>query len=105
VVKPKSSEWTIVSAAHRRDRPNLIVNGTHACVGAALVRPIAAAVLKQLYTRWPGLRAIHPEDAIAWRSGFRHRGPLALPVKLGESGTSHRSTTRSSQRLSDHRPR
>jgi cytochrome P450 len=60
-------------------------HGTHACVGAALVRPIAAAVLRQLYTRWPGLRAIDPEDAIAWRSGFRHRGPLALPVELDET--------------------
>lgn len=68
----------------RPSKPHVALgHGAHACVGAALVRPITAGVLNQLYTRWPGLKVIDHEDAIAWRSGFRHRGPLALAVKPG----------------------
>lgn len=68
----------------RSPKPHVALgHGTHACVGAALVRPITAGVLTQLYTQWPRLKVTDHEDAIAWRSGFRHRGPLALAVKPG----------------------
>lgn len=66
----------------RAPQPHLALgHGTHACLGAALVRPVTAAVLSQLYHHWPRLHATGHRDAIAWRCGFRHRGPLTLPVK------------------------
>ncbi|WP_019930421.1 cytochrome P450 [Nocardia sp. BMG111209] len=54
--------------------------GAHACVGTALVRTVTTVVLQQIYARWPGLRAT--ATTVPWRSGFRHRGPLTLPVKV-----------------------
>ncbi|MQY29336.1 cytochrome P450 [Nocardia aurantia] len=68
---------------HRRG-PNAHLGlglGAHACVGTALVRTVTTAVLEQIYAQWPGLRAT--ADQVPWRSGFRHRGPLTLPVKVG----------------------
>ncbi|WP_338772557.1 cytochrome P450 [Nocardia vulneris] len=57
--------------------------GAHACLGNALVRTLGAATLDQLFTRWPDTTlTVDPRD-IPWRSGFRHRGPLTLPVRLG----------------------
>ncbi|MFR9750131.1 cytochrome P450 [Nocardia sp. 004] len=61
-------------------------HGSHACIGAALVRPITAGVLDQLFSRWPELRVTNDENAITWRSGFRHRGPRALPIRPGRPG-------------------
>jgi len=56
--------------------------GGHSCLGTALVRTITGTLMQQLLTRWPDSRLAVPESEIAWRSGFRHRGPLALPVVL-----------------------
>ena len=56
--------------------------GAHTCVGAGLVRPVAAAVLSRIVAARPGLQVVCGPDEIMWRNGFRHRGPLALPVKL-----------------------
>lgn len=60
-------------------------HGAHACVGAGLLRPVLGAVFGELYTRWPGLCATVPEREVRWRSGFRHRGPLRLPVHPGRT--------------------
>ena len=56
--------------------------GAHACVGTGLVRPVAAAALSRIYTRWPNLRLAKGSGELLWRNGFRHRGPLALPVAV-----------------------
>ncbi|RDI65602.1 cytochrome P450 [Nocardia pseudobrasiliensis] len=67
----------------RTTNPHLALgHGVRACVGTGLVRPVTAAVLAQIYTRWPKLRILAEEQNINWRSGFRHRGPLALPVAV-----------------------
>ncbi len=56
--------------------------GMHACLGNALVRTVTVAAIDHVLTRWPdSMLALH-EREIVWRSGFRHRGPLALPVEL-----------------------
>ncbi|WP_159080832.1 cytochrome P450 [Nocardia suismassiliense] len=66
---------------NRNSPPHLALGyGTHACVGTALIRPIATAMIGKLYSQWPRLRVLDDEQ-IPWRSGFRHRGPLTLPVK------------------------
>lgn len=57
--------------------------GLHTCLGNALVRTLAATVLDHIFTRWPGTTLTVNERDIVWRSGFRHRGPFTLPVKLG----------------------
>ncbi|WP_441948549.1 cytochrome P450 [Nocardia sp. 2TAF39] len=57
--------------------------GVHACLGNALVRTLTAAALDHVGTRWPDTVLAVDEREIAWRSGFRHRGPLTLPVQLG----------------------
>ncbi|MFX0578587.1 cytochrome P450 [Nocardia nepalensis] len=67
----------------RTTNPHLgLGHGGHACLGTALVRTIAGAVLDGLFLgdRTPTLTC----DArnIQWRSGFRHRGPMELPVVL-----------------------
>ena len=56
--------------------------GPHACLGAVLIRTVAGEVLDQIFTRWPDARLAVDEQAIGWRSGFRHRGPHSLPVRL-----------------------
>ncbi len=64
-------------------RPNPHVGfgaGVHACVGTGLVRPAVAAVLDVVYREWPAMRLVGEESEVRWRDGFRHRGPLALPV-------------------------
>ncbi|MBL1078470.1 cytochrome P450 [Nocardia sp. 2] len=58
-------------------------HGAHACVGTGLLHPIVAAVLTELTKRWPGLTVRAEKQALPWRSGFRHRGPLTLPVMMG----------------------
>lgn len=57
--------------------------GLHACLGNALVRTLTATALDHIFTRWPGTTLTVDERDIPWRSGFRHRGPFTLPVKLG----------------------
>lgn len=57
--------------------------GLHACLGNALVRTLTATSLDHIFTRWPGTALTVDERDIAWRSGFRHRGPFTLPVRLG----------------------
>ncbi|MFI6364928.1 cytochrome P450 [Nocardia sp. NPDC050630] len=67
----------------RSNNPQLgLGHGGHTCLGTALVRTISGAVLETLLLdgRAPTL-ACDPRD-IQWRSGFRHRGPLVLPVVL-----------------------
>ncbi len=67
----------------RTNNPHLgLGHGGHSCLGTALVRAITGAVLETLLlgSRTPTL-ACDPRD-IQWRSGFRHRGPLELPVVL-----------------------
>ncbi len=67
-----------------RDRTDQLAlgYGVHACLGNALVRTITAAAIDHVRTRWPDAALAVDEREIDWRSGFRHRGPLALPVKL-----------------------
>ncbi|GAA5070622.1 cytochrome P450 [Nocardia iowensis] len=57
--------------------------GPHSCLGNALVRTLAGTALDYLFTRWPGTTLTVDARDIAWRSGFRHRGPFTLPVELG----------------------
>ncbi|MEU7145186.1 cytochrome P450 [Nocardia sp. NPDC046473] len=57
--------------------------GLHACLGNALVHTLTATALDRIFTRWPSTALTVDERDIDWRSGFRHRGPLTLPVKLG----------------------
>ncbi|WP_433621795.1 cytochrome P450 [Nocardia sp. CA-120079] len=67
----------------RANNPHLgLGHGGHSCLGTALVRTIAGAVLETLLLdgRTPTL-VCDPRE-IQWRSGFRHRGPLELPVVL-----------------------
>ncbi|MEU2034048.1 cytochrome P450 [Nocardia amamiensis] len=56
--------------------------GVHACLGNALVHTLTTAVLDHVLTRWPDSVLLADERDIVWRSGFRHRGPLALPMTL-----------------------
>ena len=51
------------------------------CLAAANHDPERFSHPDELDAHWPRLRAIGDENAISWRSGFRHRGPLTLPVK------------------------
>lgn len=68
----------------RKRNPHLgLGHGPHACVGTVLIRTITAATLNHVYSRWPETTLAVEPAAIGWRSGFRHRGPLALPVHLG----------------------
>jgi cytochrome P450 len=68
----------------RKHNPQLGLGyGTHSCLGTALVRTIAGAALDEVFTRWPDTTLAVPQRDIVWRSGFRHRGPLTLPVELG----------------------
>ncbi|MEU7633594.1 cytochrome P450 [Nocardia sp. NPDC049220] len=68
-----------------RDRgPQLALGyGVHACLGNGLVRTVTAAVLAHVDARWPDTVLAVDKREILWRSGFRHRGPLVLPVRLG----------------------
>ncbi|MET9027342.1 cytochrome P450 [Nocardia sp. NPDC004168] len=67
-----------------RDRADQLAlgYGMHACLGNALVHTVTAAALEHVLTRWPDAALAVDEREIAWRSGFRHRGPLTLPVRL-----------------------
>ncbi|WP_225728571.1 MULTISPECIES: cytochrome P450 [unclassified Nocardia] len=56
--------------------------GTHACLGTALVHTVTATTIDQVFTRWPEIALTVAESTLGWRSGFRHRGPLTLPVRL-----------------------
>ncbi|WP_040775380.1 cytochrome P450 [Nocardia pneumoniae] len=56
--------------------------GVHACLGNALVHTLTVAILDHILTRWPDSVLRVDERDIVWRSGFRHRGPLTLPMKL-----------------------
>lgn len=57
-------------------------HGVHACLGNALVRTVSAAAVEHVLTRWPDSALAVDEREIGWRSGFRHRGPLTVPVEL-----------------------
>ncbi|WP_063125187.1 cytochrome P450 [Nocardia arizonensis] len=65
-----------------RNRQLGLGHGVHACLGAALVRTVTASTLDHVFTRWPATTLTVSERDIRWRSGFRHRGPLTLPVHL-----------------------
>ncbi|MEV6275390.1 cytochrome P450 [Nocardia sp. NPDC051832] len=67
----------------RKRNPHLSLgHGPHSCLGTALLRTIAAATLDHVCTRWPAATVRTEPSEIPWRSGFRHRGPLTLPVRL-----------------------
>ncbi|MGY2031158.1 cytochrome P450 [Nocardia gipuzkoensis] len=68
----------------RRDRGAQLAlgYGAHACLGNALVHTVTAAAVDHVFARWPDSALAVDEREIVWRSGFRHRGPLALPVDL-----------------------
>ncbi|WP_067824076.1 cytochrome P450 [Nocardia inohanensis] len=71
----------------RNPDPHLALgHGAHACVGNALVRPVIGAVLEAIYAHWPEPRITVDAQSIPWRSGFRHRGPLTLPVAVSRMG-------------------
>ncbi|WP_162272800.1 cytochrome P450 [Nocardia lijiangensis] len=57
-------------------------HGPHSCLGTALVHGVAGSVLEHFFDRWPETTLTTPAREIPWRSGFRHRGPLILPVAL-----------------------
>ncbi|WP_431957583.1 cytochrome P450 [Nocardia lijiangensis] len=57
-------------------------HGPHSCLGTALVHGVTGAVLEHFFDRWPETALTTPAREIPWRSGFRHRGPLILPVAL-----------------------
>jgi cytochrome P450 len=66
----------------RRANPHLgLGHGMHACVGTGLLRPVLAAILEQVFERWPNLQMADDPSKVTWRSGFRHRGPAALAVR------------------------
>lgn len=67
----------------RSNNPHLgLGHGIHSCLGTALVRTITAAVLDRLFIGRATAALARDERNIQWRSGFRHRGPLELPVVL-----------------------
>ncbi|WP_194819627.1 cytochrome P450 [Nocardia sp. XZ_19_385] len=67
----------------RKRNPHLgLGHGPHACLGTALIRTVTAATLDYVCTRWPATTLTTESSEIPWRSGFRHRGPLTLPVRL-----------------------
>nr|WP_232541689.1 cytochrome P450 [Nocardia bovistercoris] len=68
--------------ARTRNRQLGLGYGKHACVGAALVRAVTLSALDHVFTRWPATTLTVSERDIGWRCGFRHRGPLTLPVHL-----------------------
>jgi cytochrome P450 len=77
VTRPRELDLT------RKRNPHLGLGyGLHSCLGTALVRTITAATLDVVFARWPGTALSVSHRDILWRSGFRHRGPLMLPVKL-----------------------
>ncbi|MBP2194444.1 cytochrome P450 [Nocardia goodfellowii] len=57
-------------------------HGPHSCLGTGLIRAVTATTLHHVCTRWPAMTSTMEPSEIQWRSGFRHRGPLALPVRL-----------------------
>lgn len=79
---PAESNGALELDVRRSPNPHVALGyGAHACVGTGLLRPVLASILGELYTRWPNLRAAIADSAVPWRSGFRHRGPLTLPVR------------------------
>ncbi|TQM25369.1 hypothetical protein FB390_5517 [Nocardia bhagyanarayanae] len=56
--------------------------GPHSCLGTALVHSVTGAVLEHFCARWPETTLTTPAREVPWRCGFRHRGPLLLPVAL-----------------------
>ena len=64
----------------RRDAGNLMLGaGSHACVGASLIRMAAAAVTRPLVGRFA---LATPASPVAWRGGSGFRFPQVLWVKL-----------------------
>ncbi|MFB8007831.1 cytochrome P450 [Nocardia sp. NPDC056000] len=75
------SNGAVALDVRRAPNPHVALgHGAHACVGTALLRPVLASILGELYLHLPRLRAADTEQNVPWRSGFRHRGPLTLPV-------------------------
>ncbi|MBF6189618.1 cytochrome P450 [Nocardia sp. CDC186] len=71
-----------VDLARERGDQLALGYGMHACLGNALVHTVTAAALDHVLTRWPDAALAVDEREIVWRSGFRHRGPVTLPVRL-----------------------
>ncbi|WP_067569905.1 cytochrome P450 [Nocardia acidivorans] len=79
---PAEPDGALELDVRRSPNPHVALGyGAHACVGVGLLRPVLAAMLGELYGRWPNLRAAVADSEVPWRSGFRHRGPLTLPVR------------------------
>ncbi|MFF2557524.1 cytochrome P450 [Nocardia sp. NPDC058058] len=77
------SSGAVALDMRRAPNPHVALGyGAHACVGTALLRPVLASILGELYLHLPTLGAADAERNVPWRSGFRHRGPLTLPVRI-----------------------
>ncbi|NUS45705.1 MAG: cytochrome P450 [Mycobacteriaceae bacterium] len=66
----------------RNPNPHLgLGHGAVSCLGNALVHKVTAAFLAAWFGRFPATALTADPAEIRWRSGFRHRGPLTVPVK------------------------
>ncbi|MFI6096261.1 cytochrome P450 [Lentzea sp. NPDC051213] len=57
-------------------------HGIHRCLGAPLARLEAEIALRALLTRFPDLRLAVPPGEVEWQDNPRHRGLVALPVRI-----------------------
>jgi cytochrome P450 len=72
---------TRIHDAGGADYPHLgLGHGAHACLGQALVRTVTLDVLHALFGRWPATELVDADPR--WRSGFRHRGPMSVRIRL-----------------------
>jgi cytochrome P450 len=74
----------------RRDAGHLTLGaGSHACVGASLIRMVMAAVTRPLLQRFASATFTSP---VAWQGGSGFRSPQALPVALSRNGGQSHAT-------------
>ncbi|MFE4667958.1 cytochrome P450 [Streptomyces sp. NPDC056716] len=59
-------------------------HGVHFCLGAPLARMEVAELLRQLFTRYPGLRLAVPPDRLRPLGSMISNGHRELPVHLGD---------------------
>ncbi|MFD8566783.1 cytochrome P450 [Streptomyces sp. NPDC059639] len=60
-------------------------HGPHYCLGAPLARLEATVALERLFTRFPSLDLVVPDDELQASSGFVGNSVLRLPVRPGPS--------------------
>lgn len=58
--------------------------GMHLCLGMHLARVETEVALQRLLARWPAISLAIPPDQVQWLPRPGMRGPLRLPVKVGE---------------------